>query len=619
MDPKLTHDRPPELLKSLSNRVAHAVASPERQELAGMLRLTGLLGQRIPDLHVDSVLASGDYENVERVGIWRRHAQNGNSSFVRGLNTIDEWHAWANVQQIEAKGAKLRVVLIGESVARGSLLDPQFNPSLALSMILENYLGKDHVEVVDLARSNLGFGVRELALSAIALQPDAVIIFSGNNWHFTVCPEEMKAEVYEALYQSGFAGMKRAGMEWLEQKVRGIIRDVSSAYRARKIPLTWIVPEFNLGDWRIPPMNAPHLPGEGNREWLCLLDGANEALARGELERAEELARKAAELDQGTSVAAWQVLAECSLRQNDLKAARRHLEAARDAVQWYECWSVSPGVTSLSQHILREEAARSGDLIVDCPQLFAAHLEGKLPGRQIFLDYCHLTVEGIRLAMAASASLVLRAIKGIDVSRQELESAVIAPPGLDAESAFLAAIHNAHWWQPCEIVHHYCSRAVRLDAHMAEIMMAFLEVQTRRAPMLMCAVAGKIAESRSPLVRQYVLHYNRQQLDWVLLDAIVTALKTVGIDARQQLDQLRREEHSFIIEDSDLLDDYYCASSLLPQEVIGVVMHREELRFSQESQESHYHKAYWRESRFVFIGERGCPAELHILLAACPI
>ena len=52
-------------------------------------------------------------------------------------------------------------------------------------------------------------------------------------------------------------------------------------------------------------MQSQLAPEGGNREWLVLMDGANDALAKGELERAGDLARKAADLDRGTSVAAW--------------------------------------------------------------------------------------------------------------------------------------------------------------------------------------------------------------------------------------------------------------------------------------------------------------------------
>src|SRR5688572_16132426 len=35
------------------------------------------------------------------------------------------------------------------------------------------------------------------------------------------------------------------------------------------------------------------------------------------------------------------------------------------------------------------------------------------PGRRLFLDHCHMTAEGIQVAMAAAASCVLRSVKGV--------------------------------------------------------------------------------------------------------------------------------------------------------------------------------------------------------------
>src|SRR5215470_6295499 len=165
-------ERPPESLKSFANRVAKATASPDGARITSLLRRAGLLGAAGEDsrtkhmayvTHVDHVV------NSDHIGIWERKVENGKTCFVRRMEMMHDWQQWANVGRIEAKGDKPRVVLIGESVARGYLYDPMFSSSIALQMILDTQFGKGEVEVIDLARSNLSFEVRELALSAVQL------------------------------------------------------------------------------------------------------------------------------------------------------------------------------------------------------------------------------------------------------------------------------------------------------------------------------------------------------------------------------------------------------------------------------------------------------------------
>ncbi|HVQ40430.1 MAG TPA: hypothetical protein VMS31_23010, partial [Pyrinomonadaceae bacterium] len=87
-----------------------------------------------------------------RVGTWEATDEANGRAFVR-VNAGDPWHLWANVQRIPPKGSRRRVVLLGESVARGLLYDPQFNPALALQEILNTACGPSDIEVVDLART----------------------------------------------------------------------------------------------------------------------------------------------------------------------------------------------------------------------------------------------------------------------------------------------------------------------------------------------------------------------------------------------------------------------------------------------------------------------------------
>lgn len=611
---------PPESLKSFCNRVAEAAASEEGARLTRLLRLTGLLGEPFRpiasptegDAQDPNEGESAIHVNPDRIGIWERRNENGRSYFVRRLDMIKDWNYWANLGRIEPKGERKRVVLIGESVARGYLYDPQFTPAMALETILEGQMGKGKVEVIDLARTNLALEVGELAISALELEPDAVIIFSGNNWRVSFRPQVSEiAYIDTVLRDQGMAGLKRYAEDQLEGNVRRLVREVSSRYQAKGVPLIWILPEFNFGDWRDPTTNAPHLAGTANRDWIVQWQAAREAFDAGDLKTAAERAERMVELDQGVAVAGLYLLAECSQRSGDIEEARRYLELARDAVIWDPSRSTAPRTHAIAEEALRSEAAKHGSALVDMPKIFREHLGGTLPDRRLFLDYCHLTAEGIRVAMAAAAADVLRLLTGKETPWHDLVDEGIAPSReVEAEASFLAAVHNAHWWQSFDLVRYYCARSVQASPGIAEVMSRFIDIQTRQTPMLMCRAAEEIVGLGSPLIQHYLLRYNHQQLDRLLIDAIASALQEIGVDPRERLAELRRDEHSITRRDIDLLDYYYCSAGLQPQEVMWVVPRRDGHHSHRDG--NHYYKAYWTHSRFIFAGEAGCPARLSL-------
>jgi len=385
-------------------------------------------------------------------------------------------------------------------------------------------------------------------------------------------------------------------------------------YRDQGIPLVWLVPEFNLGDWRDPFTNAPHLPGSANRDWLESWQAARQAFDQGDLELAREQAQRMVEIDQGVCVAGLYLLAECSLSSGDEEAARRFLERARDAVIWDSSRNIAPRCYGVAQDALRSEAAAQGSLLVDLPRVFREHLQTAIPDRRLFLDYCHLTAAGIRVAMAAAAAPVLRALTGAgeEILWRELVDERLAPSGeVEAHAAFLAAVHNAHWWQSREVVRHDCAAAARASDEIVPVMERFIEIQTRRTPMLMSQAAEEIAALAALQLQYYLLRYNYQQLDRVLIDAITDALLEIGVDPRERLAELRREEHGLGGRSggaADLLDYYSCSAALQPQEAMWVLPREVSVR----EKRSDFYKAYWIDSRFLFIGEAGRPVRLSL-------
>lgn len=629
--------RPPESFKALANRLAKAVLSKENCEFMRLLQMSGLLNHRsgaslpvFPNNSIEQPRRNHDVApvatNSNRVGIWERRQENSQCHFARRMDMHHEWSLWANVGRIHPKGSKLRVLLIGESAARGYFYDPQFTPAMVLERVLQSRLGEHAVEVIDLARTGLGMEVRELSISALLLEPDAVVIFAGNNWHgFNIAMGLLRnarsshhlgfqeisviGHVDNALRERGVPGLKQFAENELAELVRQLVRDVRSAYEGKGVPLVWVIPEFNLVDWKDPARNAPFLPEGANEEWIILRQQAEESLRNGDSNEALEMARRMIDLDESTSPTGLYILAHCSQLSGHADDARRYLESARDASVWDPSPYFLPRVYSTTQQTLRREAHEGQTRIVDLPKIFNEHLSGAIADRQLFLDYCHLTSEGIRISMAATASSLLEVLKREKVPWNLLVGDCCAPPpALDAEAAFLAAVHNAHFGQCYEVIHYHCLRAVQLSPQIAEVMLTFADAQAQHSTTPMSRSMEKIAKLASPSIRKYLLAHNERKLDRILLDAIVDSLRSRGIDYRNQLDQLWREKHSVARGAVNLLDSYYCSSSLQEKETLWV----SPAETVPEDFLSDYYKAYWMESRFMFVGEETCTTQLSI-------
>lgn len=597
--------RPENDMKDFANHTAASALSPGNAELLYRLQISGLIPSSGTSPAPDD---RGREREVSRnrVGIWESKAGE-EGVFIRAPDTMAQWPQWANVGRIGPKGAKRRVVLIGESVARGWFYQPHYTPAGVLQSLLASVLGAPAAEVIDLARTDLGMEVRELALEAAALHPDAIVIFSGNNWRPRPSSPEQVRDCEAALESGGVPALHAALELQLQSEATRVIADVCEYYTRAQIPLIWVVPEFNLADWRDWRVNATYLGGQMSREWLECAESACVALQDGQYSQACSFGRRMVELDTGAACLGLQVLADCARREGDVARARELLRRACDAAMWDWSHAYSPRPFSVTQNAIRE-AAGLGCAVVDLPAIFNEHSGGALPGARLFTDYCHLTSEGIRIAMAAVASRVLEAVRGPSRTRETLlRDAPLPDAKVDAEAAFLAAIHNAHWWQPADIVKHHCVTALAFSSHVAQIMSAFAEVQASAAPMLLSAAAERLA-TLSEQSRHYILRTNSQQLDGLLLECIGEALAERGIDIRQRIAHALKSTHSVAHTPCDLLSFYFQAAGGLPQELAWV-------RPSEvDSPRVDYFRAYGLESHFAFVCEASLPVELSLTL-----
>ncbi|HET7085480.1 MAG TPA: hypothetical protein VFI23_11965 [Rhizomicrobium sp.] len=595
-----------EWLKDFAARAARSADTPEARRAIRNLYLAGFVGEAAgPGQSRIEIGGAGTRD----IGVWRKAGAAANAPFVRRPELGEEWFYWSSTETIPPKKARWRVVLVGESVARGFLYDPDFNPAMALEAMLKAQLGERGIDVIDLAKSNqTQRELKSMIGQCLALRPDVIVAFAGNNWRPQLGERDIPF-VENLLRTDGVPGMKAYLDVRREEAARHLVRQASSVLGPRNVKLIWVVPEFNLQDWTDPVSCAPLLGGGDNRVWRDLAQSARQALQARDFALAETLATRMMELDGGTTSVSPRILVECHRAKGDAVATRRFLEMCRDAEGWNPGFSYSPRISTALQDILREAAAIPGQAVVDLPRILEEQQGGGLPGRQMFLDYCHLSATATNAAMTAVGSKVLALLTGREVSPQKLAAGAISPPAkIEGKVSFFAAVHNAHFYQGAEVVRYWCARALELWPECERIMTRYIDIQTRRTPFLACKSAFELAEIDRRERLQYLLRGRVQRLDPMLANVIADCLAGARPAFRKWLADLQIAEHSVKSGAKELTD--FCYASAIPTP--------SERGWTSKSFLNNYGSravfasAFDECSKFPFVGEAGQPVKLKL-------
>jgi tetratricopeptide (TPR) repeat protein len=591
------------LLKSLAAHAAESFADPVA---ARALRLAALMtegSQATTDRSLAESARSQVAANDCRVGIWE--SQDG-MTFTRALSRSAEWGHWADRHTLTAAKTARRVVLLGESVARGFLYDPKFNVAKGLEQMCRVAIGTG-VDIVDLAC--LGQALTGLAATlkaSAALRPDALIIFAGNNWHSAIhatIDAQCQRTRVAALLNGGIAALQRQCEADMAAKVEEFLDEVAAH---AKVPVVIVVPEYNLADWRDAEPIVPWLATNGNETWQRYANQARELLRRGDYDGAAALAAEMIALDQGVNAYSLRMLGECKSQAGLYEEARRLFEQSRDAALWDPSRSWGRAF-SVVQRTLRQGAERRGFAVVDLPELFRRHLDGALPDRRLFLDHCHLSMRGIHVATAAMAeklAVCLGHPRPLQYVLKEVRFQL--DPDIEAQAHFWAAIHNAHWGHDnTEIVEYHCRTAVEKSPAIHEIMRDYVELSTRRAPGWMCAGIDRVAKrSKNPALTRSLTGMFAQEaktLDEPLCQAVGKALGNAD-----EIEALRIAEHGGGTRGVSLLTPLFSVRSVGQREANW-------LKGGATNSSPSYYRSYNAESRFVFVSRPGRAAELHVV------
>lgn len=534
----MTNALEPPRTKDLTDAIARALSAPDGGRTIALMCALGLLEEPI-DKDPPS-------RQEGRVGIWEATGEAGAVRFIRSKRFEPEFNLWADVPEIPPKGARRRVVFIGESAAAGWLYGNKLRPAAVLESLFSAAAVPGGVEVVDLARVGLSaFSLVDLVTASFALQPDAMIIFAGNN--MSGAPPAASYRDWtrraETLRTQGVGGVQRLVREELRANYEGSLSALVPI--SESLPVAWVLPETNLGEFSFEHVEGcPWLPGDRNVRWWTLRREAEAALAAGDLGRADELAAELLGLDEGTNPAGFLLRARCRLARGETDAARELLEEARDARLWEPFpfyFEKPPGVNRVFLDAMRRLFATSKVTLVDLPRAFAAHLGGRLPGTDLFLDYCHMSAQGIALAMAETVVQFAPRLGGKrDLSSAELVAPYRPDPAVEGRGRLAAAIHGAMVGQTGEALRAQVRRAFSAFPESVELALAILR-QTPHAPLW---THPDVAQTEwfdflRPMLRASLA---AEPLSRSLCDALADVLEERGVPARRPLERTRDRE-----------------------------------------------------------------------------
>lgn len=483
--------------KALCDDLARELASEEGSRLSSWLRFTEAFGgpqeapsfapsAAPPELAASLVRKYMEGEPAP-IGIWKPSVEGEGFSFVREEGALtSEW--WARTERLLPKSSllPLRVVLIGESTAAGWFYAPEITPARVLEETLRAARGPRSFEVLDLTMVNLQAGpLLDVLGASLQLTPDVVVVFAGNNWPLRLAsidaltPPDARAAAL-SFREDGFRGLVRFADGRSRDTAFRVAETIARMSDASGVPVVVVVPEANLADWhRDRPV--PWLAGNRAAEWHLAHREARRHSASGDGALLRASAERMIELDSGVSSASFRLLGRGLEISGASDEAREAYLRALDLRSWDNVPS-TPSATSSVREALRASAGH-GATVVDLPEIFRAHLGSHLPGRKLFLDYCHLTLEGMRVAMAAVGAEVLELTDPTTAAEDwrsllALSERKRPEPPLDGTTKLMTALYNAHYGSSDgELVRHWLIEAEKAWPESRDLMSLYVSTR----------------------------------------------------------------------------------------------------------------------------------------------
>ena len=549
--------RRPDPRRERCEELAQRLATDSGLETARLLQASGLLAEPlVPETRPKPTLEDGE---LRPISIWRPRYLDGEWIFERPRPLpLGDHHAARRRFPAAKRPGAVRVCFFGESVAAGYLYAPDLTPAAVLAQQLAHFAPDLDFEIIDLARTNERLGpLARTAEASLQLKPQRWVFFVGNNWPLLETPEVSpffpsvvaRQEVAAELRRNDLDGPPELAARRLEIAVRSTFARLAQQAEANDVEVILVVPESHLAGWEV-AQSVPWLPGDDAALWHEERARCCDYLAEGDGPGAEDSARRLLAIDGGRCPTGHRLLARALVIQGEVDAARQAAQEAVDRAAYpLNGCLASPQATSTAQGLLRRAAAEHGFRIVDLPWIFAAQGED-LPGDELFLDYCHLSAEGMRRAMAAVARELLD-LEGRPHDLEELLTQAPQPslPRAVAATAHLgAAVHGAHRRLSVADDGHaplryHLRRALEIDPRIAAtcVDLAKARAASPHAAVL-TAAQGRNLSSPHRLLLQHGWRWDH--LDADLLQVLLEVLAERDLEAREQVHQALLHHHA---------------------------------------------------------------------------
>ncbi|MFS4449712.1 tetratricopeptide repeat protein [Maribacter sp. 2307UL18-2] len=518
-------------------------------------------------LTIEKELKEKKSANNDRVGIWEKKTINGRKTFQRDTDKRDEWHSWADEHEIPIKSDKKRVVLIGESVAKGFFYAPRYSVAKELEFVLKASHSFNEIEVIDLAKSSIEMDeLASVVSSCPLLNPDYIVLFAGNNWINEYYDKLSLVDFKElwAVYKEGqFLGLKSFLEKIFESVVEDFFEILLKTIRCHKIPCTIVVPGFNLMDWKSDEILQclTFLPEGHIEQWIDARGKAEIALAKGDYDRLEAESKQMIELDISNPLG-HEFLAKSYIKKGRISEAIRCLDEAKDTTMYGRALTSAPRCYKAVRDTIIKKASQEKIPVVNLFEIFNKENKNGVTGKEFYLDYCHLSADGIKLSMRHVAKEIIENLANKKIKLTSIPESGIYPDNFTTAIAhFSAAIHNAHWSQSKAILDFHCQKSISADMKVKDVMLQFVDFTSRKTPNILCSsfenlvLDGNMSQYEGGMA---LLHERRKKLmDLELVDAIVKALKSIGLNYEAKVNRFRILEYGIAKKPLNLLESFY--------------------------------------------------------------